>query len=55
MSATLAKLGIGQKTGIDLHNEFIGINPNKEWKEQKLKNLGILVKLLLVLLVKEIC
>lgn len=37
MSATLAKLGIGEKTGIDLHNEFIGINPNKEWKEQKLK------------------
>ena len=37
MSATLAKLGIGEKTGIDLHNEFIGINPNKEWKEQRLK------------------
>ena len=26
-----------RKTGIDLHNEFIGINPNKEWKEQKIK------------------
>ena len=37
MSATLEKLGIGQKTGIDLHNEFVGINPNKEWKEQRLK------------------
>ncbi|PRN01615.1 penicillin-binding protein 2 [Aliarcobacter cryaerophilus] len=37
MSATLAKLGIGEKTGIDLHNEFVGINPNKEWKEKRLK------------------
>ncbi|RBQ29393.1 penicillin-binding protein 2 [Aliarcobacter vitoriensis] len=37
ISATLDKLGIGQKTGIDLDNEFIGINPNKEWKEKRLK------------------
>ncbi|MFV7790236.1 penicillin-binding protein 2 [Aliarcobacter lanthieri] len=37
ISKTLDKLGIGQKSGIDLDNEFIGINPNKEWKENRLK------------------
>jgi penicillin-binding protein 2 len=29
---TLARLGIGQTTGIDLPNESVGINPNKDWK-----------------------
>lgn len=37
ISQTLGKLGIGQPTGIDLNNEFAGTNPNKEWKESKLK------------------
>jgi len=37
ISKTLDKLGIGQKTGIDLNNEFVGINPNKEWKQNRLK------------------
>lgn len=37
VSQTLGKLGFGKETGIDLNNEFIGINPNKEWKEKKLK------------------
>jgi len=37
ISQTLNKLGIGQKTGVDLNNEFIGINPNKEWKQQRFK------------------
>lgn len=35
ISQTLDKFGFGQKTGIDLDNEFIGINPNKEWKERR--------------------
>lgn len=38
ISQTLEKLGFGQKTGIDLNNEFWGVNPNKEWKEKKLKS-----------------
>lgn len=29
---TLARLGLGKKTGIDLPNEFRGINPDKRWK-----------------------
>lgn len=37
ISTTLNKLGFGQKTGVDLPNEFVGINPNKEWKQNKLK------------------
>ncbi|MDX4027502.1 penicillin-binding protein 2 [Aliarcobacter skirrowii] len=35
ISETLDKFGFGQKTGIDLDNEFIGINPNKEWKARR--------------------
>lgn len=34
ISKTLDRFGIGQKTGIDLPGEFIGINPNKAWKEK---------------------
>ena len=30
---TLNRLGIGLKTGIDLPNEFKGINPDKKWKK----------------------
>jgi len=35
ISNTLSKLGIGEKTGIDLDNEHYGTNPNKDWKEDK--------------------
>ncbi|MEA3288552.1 MAG: penicillin-binding protein 2 [Campylobacterota bacterium] len=31
---TLDRFGIGHKTGIDLPNEFYGINPNKKWKKE---------------------
>jgi len=31
---TLDRFGIGHKTGVDLPNESVGINPNKEWKRQ---------------------
>ncbi len=31
----LRKMGFGQKSGIDLPNEFIGVIPDKEWKMQK--------------------
>ena len=37
ISHTLDKLGFGQSTGIDQINEFLGVNPNKEWKEKKYK------------------
>lgn len=33
ISQTLDRFGIGKKTGVDLPNEFIGINPNKAWKK----------------------
>lgn len=32
---TMKKFGFGEKTGVDLPNEFIGINPSKEWKTTK--------------------
>uniref|UniRef100_UPI0040489F4D penicillin-binding protein 2 n=1 Tax=Aliarcobacter sp. TaxID=2321116 RepID=UPI0040489F4D len=35
ISATLEKMGFGLETGIDQINEFVGINPNKTWKEKK--------------------
>lgn len=35
ISEKMTKCGLGQKTGIDLPNEFIGIVPNKEWKMEK--------------------
>lgn len=35
ISNTLEKLGFGQLTGIDQVNEFMGTNPNKEWKEKR--------------------
>ncbi len=35
IAATLKDLGFGKKTGVDLPNEFIGIVPDKEWKEKK--------------------
>ncbi len=37
ISQTLEKLGFGESTGIDQINEFVGVNPNKEWKEKKYK------------------
>ncbi|KIM10582.1 MAG: penicillin-binding protein [Sulfuricurvum sp. PC08-66] len=35
MSDNLTRFGLGQKTGVDLPNEFIGTIPNKQWKMQK--------------------
>ncbi|MGB6327954.1 MAG: penicillin-binding protein 2 [Halarcobacter sp.] len=35
ISKTLKKLGIGEKTGIELTNEFYATNPNKAWKQDK--------------------
>lgn len=37
ISQTLDKFGFGKKTGVDQVNEFIGVNPNKLWKEKKYK------------------
>lgn len=35
MSEGLIRYGLGQKTGVDLPNEFIGIVPSREWKRNK--------------------
>ena len=35
MSQGLIRYGLGQKTGIDLPNEFIGTVPNREWKRRR--------------------
>ncbi len=35
MSEGFIRYGLGQKTGIDLPNEFIGIVPSREWKRKK--------------------
>jgi penicillin-binding protein 2 len=35
ISKTLEKYGFGQETGIDQINEFIGVNPNKNWKRER--------------------
>ncbi len=35
MSEGFLRYGLGQKTGIDLPNEFIGIVPSREWKRKK--------------------
>lgn len=35
ISAGLMRYGLGQKTGIDLPNEFIGIVPSRSWKMKK--------------------
>ncbi|MBU1658368.1 penicillin-binding protein 2 [bacterium] len=35
MSEGLLRYGLGQKTGIDLPNEFIGTVPSREWKRSK--------------------
>ncbi len=37
ISKTLRQMGLGEKTGIDLPNEFMGVVPSKEWKEKKYK------------------
>ena len=35
ISDALQRYGLGQKTGIDLPNEFIGVVPSREWKLKK--------------------
>jgi len=35
ISRVLSKFGLGAKSGIDLPNEFIGVNPNKSWKRYR--------------------
>jgi len=35
MSEGFMRYGLGQKTGVDLPNEFIGIVPSREWKRKK--------------------
>jgi penicillin-binding protein 2 len=35
MSEALKKMGLGNKTGVDLPNEFIGTVPNRIWKRQR--------------------
>ena len=34
ISPVLERLGFGQKSGVDLPNEFVGIVPGREWKMQ---------------------
>lgn len=38
IAPTLFKMGFGEKTGIDLPNEFIGVVPSREWKLRRFKN-----------------
>ncbi|MCP2040656.1 penicillin-binding protein 2 [Neisseria sp. HSC-16F19] len=35
----LAEFGLGQKTGIDLNNEYQGVLPTREWKEKRFAKL----------------
>ncbi len=35
MSEGLKRYGFGEKTGVDLPNEFIGVVPSREWKRKK--------------------
>ena len=35
MSAGLKRYGFGEKTGVDLPNEFIGVVPSRDWKLRK--------------------
>lgn len=35
ISETLSKYGIGEATGVDQINEFVGVNPNKQWKRRR--------------------
>ena len=35
ITPVLERLGFGQKSGVDLPNEFVGIVPGREWKMQK--------------------
>ena len=35
IAPVLERFGMGQKTGVDLPNEFVGIVPSREWKMQK--------------------
>ena len=35
ISPRIAQFGLGQKTGIDLPNEYIGILPSREWKAKR--------------------
>ncbi len=35
MAPMLQRLGFGQKSGVDLANEFVGTVPSREWKMQK--------------------
>lgn len=37
MSKGIKRMGMGEKTGIDLPNEFIGTVPNREWKRKRFK------------------
>lgn len=37
ISKALGKLGLGQKTNVDLPGEFVGILPSREWKKKRYK------------------